>query len=302
MYIFRKKTISQLKSKKTPVIFRHLFAVALSIALSSVFAACASASNLVESGHSLVAEKTEWQDAFGDGQVGLLRFDEGGVKYSCAKIEVGTGAASIVAYPMKDGGKVLNKPIRMKKFVESTGAKIAINTSPFSKRGETIGIHIADGEKHSREAERYSALYFERDGSGFTAKISERQNERDFRNAAFAFGGFFTILKNGEILQFKHTSYDARSAAGISADGKTLFLLSVEKGLFGRGLSYPECAEILKHFGAEDAMEFDGGNSCSFFVEGKINFRESFRKDSAYMGFVFQKISFVDESFFMDYH
>ena len=26
----------------------------------------------------------------------------------------------------------------------------------------------------------YSALYFERDGSGFTAKISERQNERDW--------------------------------------------------------------------------------------------------------------------------
>ena len=82
-------------------------------------------------------------------------------------------------------------------------------------------------------------------------------------------------------------TFSVVNGALCSADGKTLYLLSVEKGFFKRGLSYPECAEILLALGADDAIEFDGGSSTSLFMDGMIDISESPRKNAAYMGLTF---------------
>lgn len=205
--------------------------------------------------------------------------NENGIVYHCTKIDLSKDF-EIVAYPNQ---KEKQKRIRINDFIQKTDAKIAINTSPYAKNGEILGIHIENGIKHSKSIQKYSALFFEKDENGFKANLSVNQKDEDFENAIFAFGGFFTILKDGEIQTFKHTSFRPRTAVGISKNGKTIFLLTVEKGL-KKGLSYPECAEILKKIGSENALQFDGGNSTSLFLEGKVKFRESLRKNSAYFG------------------
>ena len=104
----------------------------------------------------------------------------------------------------------------------------------------------------------------------------------------YVFGGFFEILKDDKEVEFSYSSRNSRTAAGISSDGKTLFLLVVEgeRKNLSRGLSYGECAKILKSAGSSDALEFDGGSSSSLFIEGKnVLLYRNFRKCAAFFGF-----------------
>ena len=62
-----------------------------------------------------------------------------------------------------------------------------------------------------------------------------------------------------------------RTAAGISRDGNTLYLMTVD----GRresdgGMSLVELAHFMIGVGAYDAMNFDGGGSTTMVVEGKV--------------------------------
>jgi len=62
-----------------------------------------------------------------------------------------------------------------------------------------------------------------------------------------------------------------RSAVGVSADGKSVFLM-VAEGRLKRsvGASAEDTATILKHAGASDAMLFDGGGSAALMGDGKF--------------------------------
>jgi len=128
------------------------------------------------------------------------------------------------------------------------------------------------------------------------AKFPERKNFEaqrlytplDIEDFDYVFGGFFEILKNNEEVEFSYSSRNSRTAAGISSDGKTLFLLVVEgeRKNLSRGLSYGECAKILKSAGSADGLEFDGGSSSSLFVDGKnVLLYRNFRKCAAFFGF-----------------
>lgn len=224
----------------------------------------------------------------GEGNPKVASVSGEGVRYSLARISLDENAR-IVAYPDESGE---NGAISLGAFLKMTGASVAVNTTPYTKSKRILGIHISDGKKLSGEIGRYSAVIFEECSSGLRARIVESQSESAFGVAEFAFGGFFTILKDGEIMEFRHTSYDARSAIGIANDGKTVFILAVEKGFSSAGLSYTQCAEIMRELGATDAMEFDGGGSTSFFAENgegnTVKVRESLRKNAAYMGFRFR--------------
>jgi exopolysaccharide biosynthesis protein len=67
-----------------------------------------------------------------------------------------------------------------------------------------------------------------------------------------------------------------RTGAGISKDGKTLYLMTVD----GRresegGMSLVELAQTMIKLGAYEAMNFDGGGSTTMVVEGKVVNRPS---------------------------
>jgi exopolysaccharide biosynthesis protein len=55
-----------------------------------------------------------------------------------------------------------------------------------------------------------------------------------------------------------------RTAAGLSADGKTLILLAVDgRSYSSRGATMRELAELMKQLGAQDALNLDGGGSTT---------------------------------------
>lgn len=168
--------------------------------------------------------------------------------------------------------------------------------NPFSAR-KTIGTYIDSKVEYSAPNARYAeiAFYKEQNKNGFYAKIEksqvgatesqsatkalsasksqtalgslfvavEEQNKFSSQSAPdFAFGGFWTILYDETIYNFKNIK-DFRSAAALSKDGKTLYLFC------GKKLSYQDCAKILKDCGAFCALQLDGGSSSQLYFCGK---------------------------------
>jgi exopolysaccharide biosynthesis protein len=79
-------------------------------------------------------------------------------------------------------------------------------------------------------------------------------------------GGFFTVLRDGSITENAQQGQarHPRSAAGLSRDGSTLYLLVVDGRQFGSiGATEAELAAILNRLGACDGLNFDGGGSTA---------------------------------------
>lgn len=60
-----------------------------------------------------------------------------------------------------------------------------------------------------------------------------------------------------------------RTAAGVTADGRTLILLAIDGRQPGVsvGATLPEMADLIIELGARDAVALDGGGSTSFFLK-----------------------------------
>lgn len=80
----------------------------------------------------------------------------------------------------------------------------------------------------------------------------------------FAIGGF-PILRDGEVVAGQDSRTAAvRTGAGFSADGRTMYLVAVQPTPgTGAGMTTPEVAGLLEQFGADDAMNLDGGGSTT---------------------------------------
>lgn len=90
-------------------------------------------------------------------------------------------------------------------------------------------------------------------------------------NIQEAVGGRQALLENGKKVNFTDTALEPRTAAGVSEDGKTVYLLVVDgrESLYktgSYGASYDALARILKAAGAYEGINLDGGGSSSYLV------------------------------------
>ena len=79
------------------------------------------------------------------------------------------------------------------------------------------------------------------------------------------------MLDRGKVREDFIRRGDSRTGVGLSADGRTLYILLVEgeRQRQSRGLSYPQCGQIFKSMGCSDALELDGGSSSELCIMGK---------------------------------
>lgn len=103
-------------------------------------------------------------------------------------------------------------------------------------------------------------------GDNAEIKISITPDLGDIETAV---GGGTVLVENGKVASFTHnvSGNHPRSAAGISKDGKKLYLVTVE----GRenstpGMSQSALANLLISLGAYSAINFDGGGSTEMVV------------------------------------
>ena len=293
------------------------------LVLSLIFFSCASNHAVVpdasyaERSESLyIPREVTWQPLEGCTWASYFFFENTDypVRYHCVKIELSSSAVQLVTFPRSEDDFTHKQGVATtyfhgltaKQFAKRTGALISVNTAPFNGKNRrwkliakilstrTIcGIHIVEGTQLSSPRAPYSALCFKKTGEGYEGAIVKNQGTADFSLYDFAFGGFYTILSDSEKASFARQSNDSRTAAGLSADGETLYLLVVEGERRHRshGLSYPECADIMLALGATDALQMDGGDSSSLFINGKNALSyPALRKNAVFLGF--KKLSF----------
>jgi exopolysaccharide biosynthesis protein len=170
-------------------------------------------------------------------------------------------------------------------FVRDYGCVAGINANPFdrvsAKVGEprTIsGIALAEGFLAAAPHPRFDALVFYQDGSAAIVNQGSLDDEAlsSIRNAV---GGFYEVLRDGALparllAQGGKPARHPRSAAGLSADGRTLYLLAVDGRRPGSvGATEEELGIILKQLGADDGLNFDGGGSTALALrhaDGRI--------------------------------
>ncbi len=84
----------------------------------------------------------------------------------------------------------------------------------------------------------------------------------------FAVGGQPLVRDGGAVPGLDNQVAAVRSAAGISPDGLTLYLFSLERGK--SGMTYAEVASLLLSLGASSGVNLDGGGSSTLVVRDEI--------------------------------
>jgi hypothetical protein len=176
------------------------------------------------------------------------------------------------------GGKTLSA--KVSNFVRDNNLLAGINAVPFdiasSKEGSVIqnmGIVISDGKQIAPVNRNYDALVFYKDGG---AAIVNQSAINSIENIENAVGGFHQILKEGEPAQrtIDNRARHPRSAAGISHDGKYLYLAVIDGRRNGSiGATEEETALLLRLLGSWEGINFDGGGSSALamrFTDGTV--------------------------------
>jgi exopolysaccharide biosynthesis protein len=164
-------------------------------------------------------------------------------------------------------------------FVRDYGCVAGINANPFdrvtSRVGEprTIaGIALSEGFIVAESDPRYDALVLYNDGSAAIVNQGDLDGTA-LAGARNAVGGFFIVLRDGAVAERlqgqagEGAPRHPRSAAGLSADGRTLYLLVIDGRRPGSvGVTERELALILQRLGADDGLNFDGGGSTALVL------------------------------------
>jgi hypothetical protein len=163
--------------------------------------------------------------------------------------------------------------VKVTSFVRDNNLVAGINAVPFdvirSSEGrpvKNVGIVISNGELLSSANRAYDALVFYRDGKAAVVKQSDIAGTPPPSNIENAIGGFHKILSEGEPAERTHDrpQRHPRSAAGVSANGRILYLLAIDGRRSGsEGATEEETALILRALGSYDGINFDGGGSTA---------------------------------------
>jgi exopolysaccharide biosynthesis protein len=133
--------------------------------------------------------------------------------------------------------------------------------------GYPVGWHFSGGRllgKPAKDNLRATLIVY----SG--NKVSIRENVKELpTDTHFAVSGNSMILYDGKIVRELEDGFAPTSAAGISADGKTLYLAVVDGRQAGhsRGATLIEMSALMLKWGAYHAINFDGGGSTTMVLK-----------------------------------
>ena len=158
-------------------------------------------------------------------------------------------------------------------YAHKAGLAAAVNGGPwrvFNQRA--IGLAAGKRRIWSRDDLSHGFFAALKDGSCFLVGPDQDRNIQ-LSSIRGAVSGRPLLLDDGILparLKELKESRDARTAIGISKDGKVIYLVVAD----GRrkesiGATYQEMAELFISLGAYKALNLDGGNSVSMYIRSK---------------------------------
>ncbi|MDR2468519.1 MAG: phosphodiester glycosidase family protein [Spirochaetaceae bacterium] len=250
-------------------------------ALSLVLTACATLpADALPFGESFTAATPEdvhpvWQNITGGIDAAAFTIESPRLEAWALRIDLTHPAVEIAVNAGNAHSGVVSS-LKVDSFLHKYDCFAALNGGPFApvsaREGELrliSGIFIADYTPVAPPAPRYDALVFYRNGRG--AVVRQRDLVQNTANIRHAIGGFFTVLAGGTVSAApERTARHPRSAAGLSAGGKTLYLLAIDGRRRGsKGATEFETGLILSALGAVDGINLDGGGSTALAVRRK---------------------------------
>ena len=163
----------------------------------------------------------------------------------------------------------------LRRRAAGVNVEVAVNTAPWSPfcppwthRWADPGRWIvSDGVVVSPGREPGAGALFVVRKSG-RAEIVRRVPAAETNDVAFAMSGFSIIATNGVAIGRDSAKLAPRTAFGLSADRRYLFLLALDGRQTGYslGANMGDLCRILLPAGAADAINMDGGGSTSLVV------------------------------------
>jgi len=196
---------------------------------------------------------------------------EPALRLRALRVNLDEPTLSVVIGPSGPGDGT-TRSIKTSTFVRDSGCAAGVNTLPFEPasavEGEArriAGISVADGYRIAPPDPRYAALIFRADGSATVRQQADLAADDPLRHAV---GGFFIVLQQGHP-QGNDVYRNPRTAAGVAADGRTLYLLVVDgRRRASVGATARETGLILARLGAVDGLILDGGGSSAMALRG----------------------------------
>ncbi|MDR0908821.1 MAG: phosphodiester glycosidase family protein [Spirochaetaceae bacterium] len=197
------------------------------------------------------------------------------ISFVCVRVDMtNPDIAVITNEPGPQAGTVLST--KVSSFVANYNCTVGINAGPFSPVNATegedrhlSGIFISKGLLVSMPDPHYDALVFYKDAVRRPVIVSQ-SDITDTASIETALGGFNKVLQDG-IITVRNEAGAARhprSACGISADGRFLYLLAIDgRQLSSFGASLYETGELLLRLGSDDGLNFDGGGSTCIALQ-----------------------------------
>lgn len=176
--------------------------------------------------------------------------------------------------PDCEGYIIRTKRQRTRDFMKEARAKgmnmvVAVNAAPWGpwkapfthKYANPSGVNILNGVVISDHQGKGPVFVIYKDG---TPAIEPRLNVEDYPNIKIAVSGFSIVARNGKST-FKDKSLAPRTAYGISADKRYMYILCVDgrQKSWSMGMTCQEAGEWLMAAGAADAINMDGGGSTT---------------------------------------
>ncbi|MDR2659114.1 MAG: phosphodiester glycosidase family protein [Spirochaetaceae bacterium] len=268
---------SRPRKNKTAAYFTAVFIAA--IPLIFVFS-CASIPRQYGINHVIYGQiddiTPQWQKLYPGLDISAGRIKTPYIEFWALRVNLADENLEIIVNEPEGNGKSLSS-VNVSGFATQYSCLAAINAGPFSpvsaKTGEQrilSGVFISKGRVVSPPDPRYDALIFYNDGHA--AVLS--QNDR-LENIRHAVGGFYTVLEDGALTLrgAAPSPRHPRSAAAVSGDGFTLYLLVIDGRRIGSiGATERETALLLSALGARDGILMDGGGSSALalYINGMV--------------------------------
>jgi len=103
--------------------------------------------------------------------------------------------------------------------------------------------------------------------AGDPVSVSYRPKTDSLSPLRFSVGGNVVLLRDGALPALDDRASEPRTAASFSADGGTMYLVTIDgRQRDSRGMTLLELGELMRGFGADDALNLDGGGSSTLLA------------------------------------